>query len=165
MAVIVLIVKNRNYWGRQVLLPTVGWAGSFPLKISFLSLFWCPVLTSLTCTSPAFIEYLLSIILPKEISIFHLSCHRQRTLPGCLSGHSLLHLWRCCPGSWPVDLAPTPAHCMLEDEVAQPAGTCFFGADPRGSCLLDFWKDKAVGFVGTVPTSEKLLSQLHLGPP
>lgn len=120
-----------------MLLPTVGWAVSFPQKTSFLFLFWCPVLTSLTCTSPAFIEYLLSTILPKEISIFHPSCHRQRTLPSCLSGHSLVPLWRCCMGSLPVDRAPTPAHCMLEGEVAQPAGTCFFGADhPEGAVCL-----------------------------
>lgn len=103
-----------------MLLPTVGWAGSFPLKTSFLS----------SAHLFAFIEYLLFTILPKEISIFHLSCHRQRTLPGCLSGHSLVYLWRCCLGSWPVDLASTTAHCMLEGEVAQPAGTCFFGVDP-----------------------------------
>lgn len=48
MAVIVLIVKNRNYWERCMLLPTVGWAESFPLKTFFLILFWRPLLTSWT---------------------------------------------------------------------------------------------------------------------
>lgn len=149
-----------------MLLPTVGWAGSFPLKTSFLFLFWCPVLSSLTCTSPAFIEYLLSTILPKEISIFHRSCHRQRTLPSCLSGHSLVPLWRCCMGSLPMDRAPTPAHCMLEGEVAQPAGTCFFGADhPEGAVCLTSGRTRLWSVGGTVPTSEKLLPQLHLDPP